>query len=56
MKCFGEKQKGIKMIDLEAIKGYNCVIHIAGRNPYEKDIGMDDTNFPERKSSKPKMC
>ncbi|KAL5067712.1 hypothetical protein RYX36_018599, partial [Vicia faba] len=38
-KCFGEKQEAIKIIDLEARKGYNCVIHTTARNSYEKYIG-----------------
>ncbi|CAK8575218.1 unnamed protein product [Lathyrus sativus] len=38
-KCFGNKHDSVKMVDLEAGKGYKCVIHRDGRDEYEKKIG-----------------
>ncbi|CAI8602601.1 unnamed protein product [Vicia faba] len=51
-KCFGEKQEAIKIIDLEARKGYNCVIHTTARNSYEKYIGDGWYEFYKEKKLK----
>ncbi|KAL5067174.1 hypothetical protein RYX36_018061 [Vicia faba] len=38
--CFDKKQNAIRMVDVTAGKGYNCVILRVGRNGYEKHIGL----------------
>ncbi|KAI5444543.1 hypothetical protein KIW84_012976 [Lathyrus oleraceus] len=47
--CFGEKQDAIKMINIEDWKGYNCVIHRARRNSYEKNIRHGWYEFAKEK-------
>ncbi|KAI5444542.1 hypothetical protein KIW84_012975 [Lathyrus oleraceus] len=47
--CFGEKQDAIKMINIEDWKGYNCVIHRARWNSYEKNIRHGWYEFAKEK-------
>ncbi|KAL5078512.1 hypothetical protein RYX36_006933 [Vicia faba] len=47
--CFGKKQNAIRMVDLTVGKGYHCVILKAGRNEYEKHIGLGWCAFAKEK-------